>query len=97
MPRANARPVTRVEPANEAVMEDPPVEPEVAPPVEQPADPATPEQDERDVSIVDLVTPSHPPRPVEVDLTCDLDDEVFVLLVRTIFTRFKQINCMLCI
>lgn len=53
------------------------------------ADPApvTPEQ-RNEVAIVDLVTPGPanlpPPRalgrPVEVDLTCDLDDEVFVLL-----------------
>ncbi len=53
-------------------------------------DPPTP-QHEQSVQIVDLSTPqplsvpvpTRPTRrPVEVDLTCDLDDEVFVVLVR---------------
>jgi len=65
------------------VAPDPPAVAVVADPV-----PVTPEQ-RNEVAIVDLVTPGPanlpPPRalgrPVEVDLTCDLDDEVFVLLV----------------
>jgi len=52
----------------------------------------TPEDQESvDVSIVDLTeTPRHTvrapranSRPVEVDLTCELDDEVFVVLVKS--------------
>lgn len=59
----------------------------IAPTVEAPT---TPTRDPaEDVAIVDLVTSAprplsghrSPPRPLEVDLTCDLDDEVFVVLV----------------
>lgn len=42
------------------------------------------------VAVVDLTTPraTVPTRPVEVDLTCELDDEVFVVLVgQMIFSR----------
>ncbi|KZS18863.1 uncharacterized protein LOC116929767 [Daphnia magna] len=49
--------------------------------------PRTPENDQTSVQLVDLITPVQPTipaararRPLEVDLTCDLDDEVFVVL-----------------
>lgn len=52
--------------------------------------PRTPENEQNHVQVVvDLITPVVQPqmpvlrarRPLEVDLTCDLDDEVFVVLV----------------
>ncbi|KAI9562169.1 hypothetical protein GHT06_013134 [Daphnia sinensis] len=49
--------------------------------------PRTPENDQTSVQLVDLITPvqstipaARARRPLEVDLTCDLDDEVFVVL-----------------
>ncbi|XP_057364920.1 uncharacterized protein LOC130685613 [Daphnia carinata] len=49
--------------------------------------PRTPENDQTNVQLVDLITPvqstipvARARRPLEVDLTCDLDDEVFVVL-----------------
>ena len=50
----------------------------------EPAAPETPPtQADEGVAVVDLTTPhsSAASRPVEVDLTCELDDEVFVVLV----------------
>ena len=54
-----------------------------------PNTPRTPEHEQNNVQLVDLITPAVQPqipvlrarRPLEVDLTCDLDDEVFVVLV----------------
>jgi hypothetical protein len=54
-----------------------------------PTTPITPENEQNNVQVVDLITPAVQPqipvvrarRPLEVDLTCDLDDEVFVVLV----------------
>ncbi len=54
-----------------------------------PNTPRTPENEQNNVQVVDLITPAVQPqipvlrarRPLEVDLTCDLDDEVFVVLV----------------
>ncbi|EFX79211.1 hypothetical protein DAPPUDRAFT_304913 [Daphnia pulex] len=53
-----------------------------------PTTPRTPENEQNNVQVVDLITPAVQPqipvvrarRPLEVDLTCDLDDEVFVVL-----------------
>lgn len=50
--------------------------------------PRTPENYPTNVPLVDLITPLVPAgrarRPLQVDLTCDLDDEVFVVLVHKI-------------
>lgn len=48
--------------------------------------PRTPDNHQPSIQLVDLITPQAPSvrvnrRPLEVDLTCDLDDEVFVVLV----------------
>jgi hypothetical protein len=54
-----------------------------------PDTPRRPESEHNNVQVVDLITPvvqlqvpvHRVRRPLEVDLTCDLDDEVFVVLV----------------
>lgn len=60
--------------------------------------PSARESDAADVSVVDLASPSPTPRnrtnfrqPLEVDLTCDVDEEVFVVLVG------KTLNVMFCV
>jgi hypothetical protein len=66
---------------------------------ENPTTPRTPENEQNNVQVVDLITPAVQPqipivrarRLLEVDLTCDLDDEVFVVLVCMCIFKKKHI------
>lgn len=97
MYRSSATTVRRVRTARQSNVVAPIVVPEVEIQIANtgeneggnPTTPRTPENEQNNVQFVDLITPAVQPqipvirarRPLEVDLTCDLDDEVFVVLV----------------